>query len=220
MPTAIAHLAWWPGALLLPLVLASAAVLFVDDWRLNVGLLFAHVSLAALVTQAERGRELATAGWLAGASVCAVLWSSRAAVGRTMAARRRPRRSRVEAAFQGFLVLGGALAALVLSQASPLPGLSRLASFLAFWAPIAGLVILVFSTDVLKIGVGLAFLSTLVNLLGLPEAGGNRILLLLALNAVWIAMALVVGFVLFWLARATGDTRVDSAWVVRPGRRR
>ncbi len=208
-------------ALLVLLVLAGAALLFFDDWRIILGLLLAHFCVAALIILPERGSATSIAKLITGLAVTAIFWSTMVDVARLAPAPPSLRgRSRIELAFEALLVVAATIGAAVLARTSGLPGLSLSAAFAAYWSPIVGLVIMAFSSDVLKISAGLMFLSTFVDLLGIAEIGGNRLLLLLVLNAVWIAMALLVGFVLFWLMRATGGTRLETAWIGarrRPG---
>jgi len=194
----------------LPLAAALPSVALSRDWRIIVASLGLFFIGCSFVEAAFAGPVVGAARCLAGESVVVALLMAK------LARRGRPRlasspltvsrasakedgkavRAPFDDVFQFFLLVLSLVAAFAMSQVIPLgwgtSSESALASFFVYWMATAGLLVVMYSRDPLRVSTGLIVLLSAGNLLHSALAGPS-LATLLASGAVCLIVAAAVG---------------------------
>jgi hypothetical protein len=182
--------------ILTPLVLVASLLSVSVNWRVALASLWCvnllvSVWLALVVTP-----EVALAKAITGTTMCVLLWPSlRALFAGSYEARRRaqwvldllgPR-----SADEPFMLMGALLAAaaaIVLSQAFPL--VEGANNFAWYWLGLLGLLLVVLSRDIVRVGLGLLLLINAVDLVNTMVSRNQGVFAIGARSTVAIALAL------------------------------
>ena len=186
-------------AILIPLVLVASLLSISVNWRVAlVSLWLVHVLVAAWLWSVATP-EVALAKAITGSTVTLLLWPSlRALYGGTAEASRQTRRlldvHGPRAADEPFVLLGALLAAaaaIALSQAFPL--VEGASNFAWYWLALLGLLLVVLSRDIVRVGLGLLLLVNAVDLVDTMVARNQALFAIGARSTVAIGLALALG---------------------------
>ena len=200
--------------ILVPLVLVASLLSVSLSWRLVLACLWlVHVLVAVWLWQMTTP-EVALTKAITGTTVCAVLWPGlRALFAGRYVTRRQTRRvldvTGPRSADEPFMLFGALLAAaaaIALSFAFPLvEGASNVAWY---WLALLGLMLIVLSRDIVRVGLGLLLL---VNAVDLVDTMVQRNQGLFAIGArSTVAIALAVCLALSWTYLQARGTRVQG----------
>jgi hypothetical protein len=192
-------------AILIPLVLVASVLTVSVSWRVALASLWGVYVLVGLWLLVVMTPEVALAKVITGTTVCALLWPSlRALLTGSGAARRRTQRAIAVAGAAGGadarstdepLMLMGALlaaaAAIALSQGFPL--VEGASNFAWYWLALLGLLLVVLSRDIVRVGLGLLLLVNAVDVFDTMVARNQDLLAIGARSTVAIALALALG---------------------------
>lgn len=200
---------------LVPLVLVASILSVSVDWRVALGSLWSVHLLVSLWLAELVTPEVALAKAITGTTVCAVLWPSlRALYSGNREARRQARRvldvhgpRSTDETFMLFGALLAAAAALALSQAFPL--VEGANNFAWYWLALLGLVLVVLSRDIVRVGLGLLLLVNAVDVVDTMVAPNQGLFAIGARSAVTIALALALALSWTYL-QARGTRYLDS----------
>jgi hypothetical protein len=185
--------------LLIPLVLVASALSVSVDWRLALASLWlVHILVAAWLWTVATP-EVALAKAITGTTVAALLFPSlRTLNARTDQAQRQTRRlldvHGPSSTDEPFMLLGALLAAaaaIAVSQAFPL--VEGANNFAWYWLALLGLLLMVLSRDILRVGLGLLLLVNAVDLVDTMVARNQGLFAIGARSTVAIALALSLG---------------------------
>ncbi len=200
---------------LIPLVIVASLLSISLEWRLALGSLWAVHLLVGAWLALVATPELALAKAITGTTVCALLWPSlRALFGSGYEARQRARQvlhfsgpRTTEETFMLFGALLAAAAAVALSQAYPL--VEGASNFAWYWLGLLGLLLVVLSRDVVRVGLGLLLLVNAVDLFDTMVARNQDLFAIGARSVVAIALALALGLSWTYL-QARGSRYLDG----------
>ena len=199
-------------SLLIPLVLvASLLSISVSWWLALASLWVVHVLLAAWLWLVATP-ELALAKAITGTTVVILLYPSMRTLFATTESGEERRQARrlldltgPRVADEPFMLLGALLAAaaaIVVSQAFPL--VEGASNFAWYWLALLGLLLIVLSRDVVRIGLGLLLLVNAVDLVDTMVSRNQGLIAIGARSTVAIGLALALG--LSWtFLRARGS---------------
>jgi hypothetical protein len=201
--------------ILVPLVLVASLLSVSVDWRLALGCLWGVHLLVSLWLSAVATPEVALAKAITGTTVCALLWPSmRALFAGDFEARRHARRvldvtgpRSTDEPFMLFGALLAAAAAIALSQAFPL--VEGASNFAWYWLALLGLVLVVLSRDVVRVGLGLLLLVNAVDLVDTMVARNQGLFAIGARSVIAIGLALALS-VSWTLLQAHGSRFLDG----------
>jgi hypothetical protein len=192
---------------LVPLVLVASVLSISLSWRLALAALWGVHLLVGLWLLLVVTPEVAVAKAITGTTVCAVLWSGlRTHVTGGDEARRRARPVTAKAGGaagdsagerspdEPFMLLGALLAAaaaIALSQRFPL--VEGANNFAWYWLALLGLLLVVLSRDLVRVGLGLLLLVNAVDLMDTMVARNQGLVAIGARSTVAIALALALG---------------------------
>jgi hypothetical protein len=184
---------------LIPLVLVASLLSVSLDWRVALASLWAVHILVSLWLATVVTPEVALAKAITGTTVCLLLWPSLRALLTGMTgsgeARRQARRvlnlSGAGSTDEPFLLFGAILAAagaIALSQAFPL--VEGANNFAWLWLALLGLLMVVLSRDIVRVGLGLLLLVNAVDLVDTMVSRNQGLLAIGARSTVAIVLAL------------------------------
>ena len=195
--------------ILIPLVLVASLLSVSVDWRLTLGALWAVHLLVALWLAVVVTPEIALAKAITGTTVCLLLWPSLrslSAGGETRTLDLTGSRS-AEDPFMLFAALLAAAAAITLSLAFPL--VEDASNFAWYWLALLGLLLVVLSRDVVRIGLGLLLLVNAIDLVNTMVSRNQAAFAVGARSA--LAIALAFSLALTWSAlQAHGGRFLDG----------
>lgn len=202
--------------ILIPLVLVASLLSVSLDWRVALGSLWAVHLLISLWLSIVVTPEVALAKAITGTTVCVLLWPSlRALFTGTDEARRRARRvlnlSGVGSTDEPFLLFGALLAAtgaVALAQAFPLVDGAN--NFAWLWLALLGLLLVVLSRDIVRVGLGLLLLVNAVDLVDTMVARNQGLLAIGARSTVAIVLALSLAMSWTYLQARGGRFLADE----------
>ena len=182
--------------ILIPLVLVASLLSISVDWRVALASLWLVHVLVSLWLFQVLTPEVALAKAITGTTVCAILLPSlRALFAGSYEARRRARRvldvSGARSTDEPFMLFGALLAAaaaIALSQAFPL--VEGASNFAWYWLALLGLLLIVLSRDVVRVGLGLLLLVNAVDLVDTMVSRNQGLFAIGARSTVAIALAL------------------------------
>jgi hypothetical protein len=186
-------------AVLVPLVLVASVLSVSVDWRVALASLWlVHVLVAAWLWIVATP-EVALAKVITGTTVTVLLYPSlRTLYGGTHQEQRQTRRlldiHGPRSADEPFMLLGALLAAaaaIALSQAFPL--VEGASNFAWYWLALLGLLLMVLSRDIVRVGLGLLLLVNAVDLVDTMVARNHGLFAIGARSTVAIALALSLG---------------------------
>ena len=202
-------------AILIPLLLLASLLSVALNWRVVVACLWLVHMLVAVWLWRVTTPEVALAKAITGTTICAVLWPGlRSLFGGRYQTRRRTRRvldvTGPRSADEPFMLFGALLAAaaaIALSIAFPLvEGGSNVAWY---WLALLGLMLVVLSRDIVRVGLGLLLL---VNAVDLVDTMVQRNQGLFAIGArSTIAIALAVCLAVSWTYLQARGSRPQGA---------
>ena len=202
--------------LLIPLVLVASLLSISLNWRIAVACIWlVHVLVAAWLWTAATP-EVALAKAITGTTVAVLLWPSlRALFGTRGDVRRQTRRlldvHGPRATDEPFMLLGALLAAaaaIALSYAFPL--VEGASNFAWYWLALLGLLLVVLSKDIVRVGLGLLLLVNAVDLVDTMVARNQGLFAIGARSTVEIGLALALG-VSWTFLQARGSRLLDGA---------
>jgi hypothetical protein len=185
--------------LLVPLVLVASLLSTSVSWQVALGSLWVvHVLLAAWLWLVATP-ELALAKAITGTTVVVLLFPSMRTLFAAPAGERRPARRLLDvtgprSADEPFMLLGALLAAaaaIVISQAFPL--VEGASNFAWYWLALLGLLLIVLSRDVVRVGLGLLLLVNAVDLVDTMVSRNQGLIAIGARSTVAIGLALALG---------------------------
>lgn len=199
---------------LIPLVLVASALSVSVDWRAVLASVWLVHILVASWLWIVATPEVALAKAITGTTVAALLWPPlRSLFGGTADASRLTRRlldvHGPRATDEPFMLLGALLAAaaaIALSQAFPL--VEGASNFAWYWLALLGLLLVVLSKDVVRVGLGLILLVNAVDLVDTMVARNQGMFAIGARSTVAIGLALALG--LSWTFLHTRSRRVTG----------
>jgi hypothetical protein len=178
--------------ILIPLVLVASLLSVAFDWRLSLAALWSVHLLVALWLALVATPEVALAKAITGTTVCLLLWPSlRALYGGEQGFTRHvldlagPRST--EEPFMLFGAVLAAAAAVTLSVAFPL--VEGASNFAWYWLALLGLLLIVLSRDIVRIGLGLLLLVNAVDLVDTMVSRNQALFAIAARSSVAIALA-------------------------------
>ncbi len=204
-------------AILIPLVLIASLLSVSVDWRLTLGSLWAVHLLVGLWLAVVATPEVALAKAITGTTVCALLWPSLRALNQGTRESRLPARLVLDlvgsrSADEPFMLFGALLAAtaaITLSIAFPL--VEGASNFAWYWLALLGLLLVVLSRDIVRIGLGLLLLINAVDLVNTMVSRNQALFAIGARSAVAIALAFALSLTWSFLqargGRFLGDER-------------
>lgn len=183
---------------LIPLVLVASLLSISVNWRIALGSLWAVHLLVSLWLSLVSTPEVALAKAITGTTVCALLWPSlriQSAGGDD--ARRQARRALdvlgPRSTDEGFMLFGAliaAAAAIALSLAFPL--VEGASNFAWYWLALLGLLLIVLSHDIVRVGLGLLLLVNAIDLVDTMVARNQGVFSIGARSVVAISLALAL----------------------------
>jgi hypothetical protein len=202
--------------ILIPLVLVASLLSVSLDWQVALGSLWAVYLLVSLWLAVVVTPEVALAKAITGTTVCLLLWPSlRALLTGTGEARRQARRvlnlSGAGSTDEPFLLFGALLAAagaIALSQAFPLVDGAN--NFAWLWLALLGLLLVVLSRDIVRVGLGLLLLVNAVDLVDTMVSRNQGLLALGARSTVAIVLALSLALSWTYLQTRGGRFLADE----------
>jgi hypothetical protein len=201
---------------LIPLVLVASLLSISVSWWVALASLWCIYLLVAIWLWIVATPEVALAKAITGTTVCLLLWPSlRLLFGGTHEERRQARRlldvHGPRFTDEPFMLLGAlvaAAAAIALSQAFPL--VEGASNFAWYWLALLGLLLIVLSRDIVRIGLGLLLLVNAVDLVDTMVSRDHGLFAIGARSTVAIALALSLGLSWTYLqargSRYLGDT--------------
>jgi hypothetical protein len=195
--------------ILIPLALVASLLSISVDWRVALGALWAVHVLVSLWLAAVVTPEVALAKAITGTTVCVLLWPSLrglSAGGQTRTLDLGGPRS-TEEPFMLFGALLAAAAAITLSIAFPL--VEGASNFAWYWLALLGLLLIVLSRDVVRVGLGLLLLLNAVDLVDTMVSRNQAIFAIGARSAVAIALAFALASAWSYL-QARGGRFLDE----------
>ena len=196
--------------LLIPLVLVASLLSINVSWQLTLASLWlVHVLVAAWLWLVATP-EVALAKAITGTTIAALLYPSlrthfSAPAGEQRQARRALDLHGPRATDEPFMLLGALLAAaaaIAVSQAFPL--VEGASNFAWYWLALLGLLLIVLSRDIVRVGLGLLLLVNAVDLVDTMVARNQGLIAIGARSTVAIGLALSLG--LSWtFLRARGS---------------
>ena len=198
--------------LLIPLVLVASLLSTSVSWQLALASLWVvHVLLAAWLWLVATP-ELALAKAITGTTVVILLYPSMRTLFASRDGERRQSRRMLDltgprAADEPFMLLGALLAAaaaIVISQAFPL--VEGASNFAWYWLALLGLLLIVLSRDVVRVGLGLLLLVNAVDLVDTMVSRNQGLIAIGARSTVAIGLALALG--LSWTFLQTRGSRL------------
>jgi hypothetical protein len=198
--------------ILIPLVLVASLLSVSLDWQVALGSLWAVYLLVSLWLAIVVTPEVALAKAITGTTVCLLLWPSlRALLTGTGEARRVLNLSGAGSTDEPFLLFGALLAAagaIALSQAFPLVDGAN--NFAWLWLALLGLLLVVLSRDIVRVGLGLLLLANAVDLVDTMVSRNQGLLALGARSTVAIVLALSLALSWTYLQARGGRFLVDE----------
>jgi hypothetical protein len=184
---------------LVPLVLAASLLSISISWRVALASLWCVYLLLAAWLWIVATPEVALAKAITGSTVCALLWPSlRSLFAVSSVSRQHVRRvldiAGPRSTDEPFMLLGAllaAVAAIALSQSFPL--VEDASNFAWYWLALLGLLLIVLSKDVFRIGLGLLLLVNAVDLVDTMVARNQDLFAIGARSMVAIGLALALG---------------------------
>lgn len=201
--------------ILIPLVLVASLLSISVDWRVALGSLWGVHLLVSAWLSVVATPEVALAKAITGTTVCALLWPSlRSLFAGSYESRRQARRvlgvtgpRSTDEPFMLFGALLAAAAAIALSQAYPLA--EGASNFAWYWLALLGLLLVVLSRDIVRVGLGLLLLVNAVDLVDTMVARNQGVLAIGARSIVAIALALALALCWTYL-QARGTRFLDG----------
>jgi hypothetical protein len=183
---------------LIPLVLVASLLSISVSWPVALASLWGVHVLVGLWLLLVATPEVALAKAITGTTVCILLWPGLRALfaGDSGARHRTPRMLDVVGAGstdEPFMLLGALLAAaaaIALSQAFPL--VDEASNFAWYWLALLGLLLVVLSRDIVRVGLGLLLLVNAIDLVDTMVARNQGLFAIGARSTVAIALALVL----------------------------
>jgi hypothetical protein len=198
--------------ILIPLVLVASLLSVSLDWQVALGSLWAVYLLVSLWLAIVVTPEVALAKAITGTTVCLLLWPSlRALLTGTGEARRVLNLSGAGSTDEPFLLFGALLAAagaIALSQAFPLVDGAN--NFAWLWLALLGLLLVVLSRDIVRVGLGLLLLANAVDLVDTMVSRNQGLLALGARSTVAIVLALSLALSWTYLQARGGRFLADE----------
>ena len=185
--------------LLIPLVLVASLLSISVSWQLSLtSLWLVHLLVAAWLWLVATP-EVALAKAITGTTIAALLFPSMRALFATPTGERRQARRLLDlhgprATDEPFMLLGALLAAaaaIAVSQAFPL--VEGASNFAWYWLALLGLLLIVLSRDVVRVGLGLLLLVNAVDLVDTMVARNQGLIAIGARSTVAIGLALSLG---------------------------
>ena len=204
-------------AILIALVLVASLLSVSVDWRLALGSLWGVHFLVGLWLLVIATPEVAVAKVITGTTVCALLWPGLRALneGTHESHRQGPRVLDLlgpRGADEPFMLFGALLAAaaaITLSVAFPL--VEGASNFAWYWLALLGLLLVVLSRDIVRVGLGLLLLINAVDLVNTMVSRNQAVFAIGARSAVAIALAFALSLSWSFLqargGRFLGDER-------------
>ncbi|HEV2125736.1 MAG TPA: hypothetical protein VGW38_23525 [Chloroflexota bacterium] len=188
---------------LIPLVLVASLLSISVSWRVAIASLWLVYLLVAIWLWIVATPEVALAKAITGTTICALLWPSlRSLFGGPSASNQRAKRvldiAGPRSTDEPFMLLGALLAAvsaIALSQAFPL--VEGASNFAWYWLALLGLLLIVLSKDIVRVGLGLLLLVNAVDLVDTMVARNQGLFAIGARSTVAICLALALG--LSWM---------------------
>ena len=183
--------------ILIPLVLVASLLSVSLDWRVALGSLWAVHLLISLWLAIVVTPEVALAKAITGTTVCALLWPSLRALFAESSHEARRLAQRVldlagtRGADEPFILFGALLAAaaaIALAQAFPL--VEGANNFAWYWLALLGLLLVVLSRDIVRVGLGLLLLANAVDVVDTMVTRNQALFAIGARSTVAIALAL------------------------------
>jgi hypothetical protein len=180
--------------ILIPLALVASLLSISVDWRLALGALWVVHLLVSMWLAVVVTPEVALAKAITGTTVCLLLWPSLRALYSTGDAREQtshalglagPRST--EEPFMLFGAVLAAAAAATLSLAFPL--VEGASNFAWYWLALLGLLLIVLSRDIVRVGLGLLLLVNAVDLVDTMVSRNQALFAIGARSGVAIALA-------------------------------
>jgi len=196
---------------LVPLVLVASLLSISVDWRLAlVSLWLVHALIAAWLWIVATP-EVALAKLITGSTIAALLFPSLRTLHSGSPSERRQARRLLDVhgprtTDEPFMLLGALLAAaaaIAISQAFPL--VEGASNFAWYWLALLGLLLIVLSRDVIRVGLGLLLLMNAVDLVDTMVARNQGLFAIGARSTVAIGLALSLG--LSWTFLHTRGSR-------------
>jgi len=186
-------------AILIPLVLVASLLSISVNWRVALASLWLVHVLVAVWLWSVATPEVALAKAITGSTVTLLLWPNlRTLYSGTAEASRQTRRlldvHGPRATDEPFMLLGALLAAaaaIALSQAFPL--VEGASNFAWYWLALLGLLLVVLSRDIVRVGLGLLLLVNAVDLVDTMVARNQALFAIGARSTVAIGLALALG---------------------------
>ena len=185
--------------LLIPLVLVASLLSISVSWQIALASLWlVHILVAAWLWLVATP-EVALAKAITGTTVVALLFPSMRSLFSTPPGERRQGRRGLDlhgprATDEPFMLLGALLAAaaaIAISQAFPL--VEGASNFAWYWLALLGLLLIVLSRDVVRVGLGLLLLVNAVDLVDTMVARNQGLIAIGARSTVAIGLALSLG---------------------------
>ncbi|HEX2035964.1 MAG TPA: hypothetical protein VHS99_17425 [Chloroflexota bacterium] len=182
--------------ILIPLVLVASLLSISLDWRVALASLWAVHLLVSMWLAVVVTPEVALAKAITGSTVCLLLWPSlRALFVGSGVGRRQTRRvmalsgsGSTDEPFMLFGALLAAAAAIALAQAFPLVDGAN--NFAWLWLALLGLLLVVLSRDIVRVGLGLLLLVNAVDLVDTMVARNQGLFAIATRSTVAIVLAL------------------------------
>jgi len=213
--------------ILIPLVLVASLLSVSIDWRLSLGALWVVHLLVGLWLLVVVTPEVALAKVITGTTVCALLWPSlRTLYQGNDEARRQARRvldlAGPRSTDEPFMLFGAVLAAaaaITLSIAFPL--VEGASNFAWYWLALLGLLLVVLSRDIVRIGLGLLLLVNAVDLVNTMVSRNQALFAIGARSTVAIALAFALSLSWTYLPSTARWCWSTTTWPggSRPSRR-